>query len=162
MKATQSKKPSFYTDRILGRELKAFPLRKRLAYERSTTARRQKEERAATFDYQHREKETRDPRPRAREIKKAMAENTPLMIVNEIEAGVHLMVFCAGNILSLDVPLETQYLAAHQRINDHHAGLLLRTREETLRLFALCRASIIVDDALAAYRKWKREVASNG
>jgi hypothetical protein len=97
-----------------------------------------------------------DPRHTARGIKEAIEGNAPHQIIHEIESGVHLMALAAGNFISLDAPLEAQYLAAFQRISDYHGGRLLETPEEVVRSLALCRASNIVGDAVEAFRVWKK------
>lgn len=66
------------------------------------------------------------------------------------------MQLCAGNLFSLEVPLEVQYLAACQRNSDFHAERVLDTPEEVARIAALCRASMIVSDALDAFDEWQK------
>jgi hypothetical protein len=90
-------------------------------------------------------------------IKAACAGDTPNTLMLDLERSVHMLALCAGNFPSVDAPLVAQYLAAHQRINDFHAGLLLDTPEELLRVGALIRAGLVVRDACAAVEAWREE-----
>lgn len=95
--------------------------------------------------------DVRDPRPTARKIKQVMeSPSTPHRIVRDIETGVHIMMLCAGKLISRTVPYDIQYLSACQLLSDFHAGLVLATPEEVDRFLALARASMIVEEAVKA------------
>ncbi len=66
-----------------------------------------------------------DARPNAERIKRVMElpeTDDAFSQRRTLTKSVSMMVLCAGNQLSLHAPLETQFLSAHQRISDYHAG----------------------------------------
>jgi len=100
--------------------------------------------------------DARNPRPDAKRIKQALKTDLPLKILHDIEDGITLMMLAAGKCISVDVPLETQFLAASQHNADWHGGKVLGTPEELKRIGALHRANIIVLDALDAFDAWQK------
>ncbi len=107
------------------------------------------------LEYQ-RARGARDPRPNAERIKRVMElpkTNDTSMARRDLEYRVYMMVLCAGNQISLHAPLETQFLYAHQRISDYHHGRLMTSPEEVTRVLVLCRAAMLVEDALDALEK---------
>jgi hypothetical protein len=97
-----------------------------------------------------------DGRPNAERIKRVMEQpetDDTLSPRRVLENRVYMMVLCAGNPISLYAPLETQFLSAHQRISDYHAGRTMLSPEEVERVLALCHAAIIVEEALDALEK---------
>lgn len=123
-------------------------------FDREFTAERRKE--AAAVKYRVRDLgDTRNPAPTARLIRQAAAADTPLLIWNDLESAVRMMALCAGNSISLDAPLDAQYLAAFQRIADFHGERLLGTPEETARATALIFADRTVCALLEAFVAWR-------
>ncbi|MDQ3256812.1 MAG: hypothetical protein M3R15_23455 [Acidobacteriota bacterium] len=97
-----------------------------------------------------------DARPNAERIKRVMElpeTDGTLSPRCALEYRVSMMVLCAGNPISLHAPLETQFLSAHQRISDYHAGRIMLSPEEVERVLVLCHAAMIVVDALDALEK---------
>jgi hypothetical protein len=128
---------------------KPAALNKSLKFMRDRTAGMRKEALTVRFKYRPHCPDTFNPRPTARRIKRAIeAQDTPHRQWLEIHDRVHIMVLCAGNMLSCDAPLESQYLAAFQRIADRHADQTLHTPEEADRSSALICASLLVIEAL--------------
>jgi hypothetical protein len=119
-------------------------------------ARFRKDTARATFTYARRDEGTVNPKPVAAAIKKAVNSDTPDPIMEEIRAGVYIMALCAGNLVSVDAPLEAQYLAAFQRLADFHGELILLTPEECVRFTTLVRADWIIKDAIAAFKAWQK------
>ena len=140
--------------------LKPYSARKRKRWERSYKKRFRADTASESFQYKQRNADTINPRPLARDIKQAVDDDTPLMILNEIEASVFMMVLCAGNPISRDAPLESQYLAAFQRIHDFHAERILLTPEELSRFSALVKARRTVKEAVADYKLWRKGCAA--
>ena len=137
-------------------ELKPHAATERRKFERGFNARMRKDAAAATFKYRPGNRDTRSPRKVVRDIKAAVEDDTPLLIFHEIEGAVFALVLCAGNCISVDAPLESQYLAAFQRIADFHSERLLDTPEELLRFNALVSADNAVRDAVDAYNLWRK------
>ena len=101
------------------------------------------------FRYIVRQKDTIDGRKDARRIKAALKmRDVPRIHSLEIETGVSMMMLCAGKQTSPAVPLDVQYLAAHQYVQDYHAGMTFCTRAEVDRVLAVCRAAMVVGAAL--------------
>jgi hypothetical protein len=136
-------------------ELKPHPASKREAFMRRFNSSSRKEAAARSFKYRP-DSGTCSPRKTARDIKAAVEDDTPLSIFDEIESAVFMMALCAGNLISLDAPLDTQFLAAHQRLADFYAGRTLLTPEETARQFAMIAAARAVSAAVADYNLWRK------
>jgi len=101
------------------------------------------------FRYIVRQKDTIDGRKDARRIKAALTmRDVPRIHSLEIETGVSMMMLCAGKQTSPAVPLDVQYLAAHQYVQDYHAGLTFCTHAEVDRVLAVSRAAMMVRAAL--------------
>lgn len=131
------------------------PARERKAFQLSFNTRLRQDAERATFIFKG-PKDSRNHNATARLIKQAVDADTPTQIFSEIECGITLMVLCAGNLISLDAPLDAQYLAACQRDADYHSERLLHIPEEVLRSLAHARANIIVEDAVDAFKAWQK------
>lgn len=106
------------------------------------------------FKYIRRVKGTIDGRKDAERIKRVLASpDDAHRFCGEIRAGVEMMQLCAGSTPSPGVPYDIQFLAAHQYVQDYHAGLKLLTFDAVVRCSAICRAAIIVGHALDELEK---------
>jgi hypothetical protein len=124
-------------------------LNESLEFMRGMRAKMREDAATGSFKYHPRDPDTRNPRPTARRIKRAIeSPETPHDNWLKIRDRVFITVLCAGNMLSCDAPLEAQYLAACQRLTDSNAGQMLHTPEEFDRHMALIHASNLVQDAL--------------
>ncbi|MET0646719.1 MAG: hypothetical protein ABW208_08855 [Pyrinomonadaceae bacterium] len=109
------------------------------------------------FKYVRRQSDTIDSSLTAERIRR-LYESPDLgkvsrLITFDIETGVEMMMLCAGMSPAREVPYHIQYLAAHQYVQDFHAGLKFATHEAIARLFGVSRASTIVSDALDRWEK---------
>lgn len=138
-------------------KLPPFSARERKDFQRGFNLARRRDASKATFKYRVTNKDVINPRAEARLIRRAVASDTPTYIFSDIEAGVHAMALCAGNIVSLDAPLDAQFLAAFQRIHDYHAGRLLNTPEELARCTALIFSHNALRQAVKAFEVWEKE-----
>lgn len=99
-----------------------------------------------------------DPRSFAKRIAKALRLNIPGKWKRDIESGIHIMMLCAGNQLSLSIPFHVQYLYAHQRVSDHAEGRVVSTPEEVERILTILRASMIVREFVKAAEKAAKQL----
>lgn len=110
------------------------------------------------FQYFTREESTIDGREDAARVKRLFkAPAAPLTdtLRSDVRAGIQTMMLCAGMApqRSEDVPWHIQYLAAHQFVQDFHAGLKLLTDDLLDRFSGIM---VGVQTVRAALDRWEQ------
>lgn len=136
--------------------LKPESAAKRRKFEKSYLASFSADASKTGYKYRPGSKDTASPNKTARAIKQAVEDDTPSLLLHPIKDSVYMMALCAGNPISMSAPLEAQYLAAFQRIDDLHRERLLYAPEELMRFSALVAAAHVVEKAVADYYLWKK------
>jgi len=81
---------------------------------------------------------------------------SPGWLLGEVQIGIRVMMLCAGHLPTEEVPWDTQFQIAIQRIHDYSAHRVLNTHEELLRVSALMYAAESVCKSLDAVDEYYR------
>lgn len=103
-----------------------------------------------------------DPTKDAKRIRQAVEflDGEPcFLLIGDLASGIQAMMLIAGHYIAGEVPLDTQFLCAMQRISDWHHGRVLPTDEEWSRVCTIeyARANVTRTlDAVDQFRKATR------